>query len=76
MMGSESGIREDGETPDGATLASVAAEIATRDEMDMNRPISPLKPADDATIVDTTGLGIDEVVELIVETLRTRWDAS
>lgn len=38
-------------------------EIIARDEYDMNREVSPLKQAEDAIKVDTTGLSIEEVVE-------------
>ncbi|QYJ87825.1 (d)CMP kinase [Shewanella mesophila] len=40
------------------------AEVIERDERDMNRPVAPLIPAEDALIIDTTAIGIDEVVEL------------
>ncbi len=40
----------------------VQAEIAARDERDRTRPTSPLVPAPDAVIVDTTHKSIDEVV--------------
>ncbi len=43
-------------------LDKVEADIKLRDDRDMNRKNSPLKPALDATIVDTTNLTIDEVV--------------
>jgi cytidylate kinase len=58
-------LAQSGETVDGATLASVAADIAARDKMDSEREISPLKPAGDAILVDTTGLDIDGVVKAI-----------
>ncbi|MFT5126729.1 MAG: cytidylate kinase [Rhodothermales bacterium] len=58
-------LGQSGETVDGATLASVAADIAARDEMDSTRAVSPLKPAEDAVLVDTTGLDIDAVVDTI-----------
>lgn len=38
-------------------------EIITRDEYDSNREVSPLKQAEDAIRIDTTGLSIEEVVE-------------
>jgi cytidylate kinase len=44
---------------------TVAADIARRDAADQGRSDSPLVEADDAVTVDTTGLEIDEVVELI-----------
>ena len=59
-------LAQDGEIPSGADLASVAKAIAERDEMDRNRKISPLKPADDAIMVDTTGLEIEQVLEKIL----------
>ena len=49
------------------TLESVENEIRTRDEKDTSREHSPLRTAEDALHVDTTGKSIDEVVEFIVE---------
>lgn len=51
----------------------VLAELQLRDAQDMNREIDPLRPADDAVIVDTTHLSFDESVQkilLIVEAAR------
>lgn len=41
-------------------------EIRLRDERDMNRTVSPLKRADDAILIDTTSLSIDEVINKIM----------
>lgn len=41
------------------TLAQVEADIAARDKRDAERPISPLKPALDAHLLDTTSLSIE-----------------
>lgn len=41
-------------------------DIAERDAYDMNRDISPLRKADDAIEIDTTGLSIEEVTEQII----------
>ena len=49
------------------TLETVENEIKTRDEKDTSREHSPLRPAEDATRVDTTGKTIDEVVDFIVK---------
>ena len=46
-------------------LPRLAADIAERDTRDSQRTISPLKPADDAIIVDTTKMGITEVIKKI-----------
>ena len=49
---------------------AILAEIKERDERDSTRKIAPLKPADDALIVDTTGLSIEEVVEKLAKFCR------
>jgi cytidylate kinase len=45
-------------------------EVVARDRRDMEREHSPLRRADDAHVVDTTGLAIDEVVARIVRLVR------
>ena len=49
-----------------ADLGEIAAQIKERDERDMTRPVAPLKQADDAVLVDTSDLTIEEVVEKIL----------
>ena len=49
-----------------ADLEAIKAQIRERDERDMNREISPLKQAEDAVLVDTSDMSIDEVVERIL----------
>ena len=56
-----------GEVPEGATVESVAADIARRDEIDSNRPVAPLKPAADAEIIQTDGYTAEEVTELLAK---------
>lgn len=46
--------------------ASVLSEIEERDRRDSQRPVAPLKPADDAVLLDTSDLTLDEVVERLV----------
>ncbi|QYJ95672.1 MULTISPECIES: (d)CMP kinase [Shewanella] len=48
------------------------AEVVERDERDMNRPVAPLVPAEDALVIDTTGIGIDEVVELALSHIKEK----
>ena len=50
-----------------ADLSKVAEEIRIRDERDMNREISPLKQADDAILVDTSDMGVEQVIETIMQ---------
>ena len=54
------------ENDESADIDQIKAQIKERDERDMNRAISPLKQADDAVLVDTSDLTIDEVVERIL----------
>ncbi len=42
-------------------------QIQQRDEEDINRKISPLKPADDSLVIDTSNLSIEEVEEKVTE---------
>jgi GTPase len=51
-------------------VADLQAAIATRDERDASREVAPMRPADDAWLLDTTGLTFDEVVDIIVLRLR------
>lgn len=48
------------------TFESICRDIATRDKNDMERKINPLYKAKDATLVDTTGKSIEEVVNEIL----------
>ncbi len=50
----------------GGDLEEIAQNIAERDRIDSERVDSPLRAAADAIVVDSTGLGIDEVVAEIV----------
>lgn len=45
----------------------IGTELRKRDKQDETRPIAPLRPAKDAMIIDTTLLGIEQVVEEILE---------
>lgn len=45
-------------------------EVELRDRVDSERPVAPLRPADDALIVDTDNLDVDKVVDRIVDQVR------
>jgi cytidylate kinase len=49
---------------------TVAADLARRDALDQGRETSPLTEAPDAFVVDTTGLAVDEIIEIITERLE------
>jgi CMP/dCMP kinase len=51
------------------TLAGLLREILARDARDANREVAPLRPAEDAVRIDTTGLGIEAVVERVLALL-------
>ncbi|GCA65703.1 cytidylate kinase [Mediterraneibacter butyricigenes] len=48
-------------------LDEIEREIIARDERDMNREIAPLKQAEDAILIDSSDLSIEEVTEKILE---------
>ena len=48
-------------------LAQIEADIIARDEQDMNREISPLRKAEDAILLDSSSMTIEEVVENIIK---------
>jgi cytidylate kinase len=57
---------------DAADVDATAADLARRDTLDSSRAIDPLRQADDAIVVDTTGLGIDDVVARLQELLDSK----
>ncbi len=54
------------------SLSALSEEIAERDRRDASRAVAPLKPADDAQLLDTTDLAIDAVVERVMDLVRAR----
>jgi len=48
-----------------SSLETVLTDLKKRDELDINRTISPLKPAEDATIINTENLSLEQVVDKI-----------
>jgi len=62
-------LLEKGETAD---LDKIEADIIERDERDMNRDIAPLKKAEDAVLIDSSDMGIEEVVEAILAVVNEK----
>jgi len=54
----------------GAMLPDLLRDLALRDKRDSERLVSPLKPARDAVILDSTDLGIEEVVDQILQRFK------
>ncbi len=55
-----------------ADVQSVAGELKQRDDRDRRRSEAPLVQAPDAELVDTTGLSLDEVEQLVLKLIRAR----
>ncbi|BAU57254.1 (d)CMP kinase [Halorhodospira halochloris] len=54
------------------SLAVLTEEIAERDRRDASRSVSPLVPAADAQVIDTTGIGVGAVFERVMAVLAER----
>ncbi|MDE2249478.1 MAG: (d)CMP kinase [Pseudomonadota bacterium] len=52
------------------TLGGLQREIEARDSRDASRAVAPLRPAEDALLVDTTGMGIDQVVAKVLAVVQ------
>jgi len=48
---------------------TVASDLARRDALDQGREDSPLREADDAFVIDTSDLSVDQIVDVILEAL-------
>lgn len=53
-------------------LRNLLKEIAQRDQRDQARPVAPLRPAEDAMVVDTTGQPVADVLQRVMDTVRAR----
>lgn len=53
-------------------LAQTRQELETRDARDRSRDMAPLVPASDATVIDTSALGVDEVVTRMLDVIATK----
>lgn len=50
----------------------ILKEITERDERDRNRPVAPLKPAEDALILDSTNMSIEEVFNTAMDYIKSK----
>jgi len=60
------------EKGEAANLASLLDEIVARDDRDMNRSVAPLRPAEDAILIDSTQMDIEEVLEMVHKEAQKR----
>lgn len=56
-----------------ASLPDLVADLRARDEQDANREVSPLKPAADAIMLDTTEMTIEQVSSKVLELAKQRF---
>ncbi len=64
--------KELAEKPDHPTYEEILKDIIQRDHQDMNRETAPLKQADDAVLVDTTKLTLEQSAETIAKIIKER----
>ncbi|KGA07162.1 MAG: hypothetical protein GM48_4225 [actinobacterium acIB-AMD-7] len=64
--------RREGEMSEPVKSEVVEKSLASRDEIDSNRTVSPLAQADDAAVIDSTRLTLDEVTDQIWKWLKQR----
>lgn len=58
------------------SVSRLSRELAERDTRDCERRVAPLRPAEDAVVVDTTALSVDSVVARVLEIVRGRVTAA
>jgi len=58
------------ESGNNANLDQIIEDIRARDDRDMNRAIAPLKPADDAIVIDSTSMSIEAVFDQVQQTAK------
>lgn len=54
-----------------SSVEEILEQLRDRDRRDADRPVAPLKPADDAVRIDTSALTADAVIALLEQTVRT-----
>ena len=66
-------LRQRGQRPDAGQRAREGEALAARDRADATRPVAPLKPANDAVMLDSTQLSLEEQVERVAALARERF---
>ncbi|MDJ0917515.1 MAG: (d)CMP kinase [Woeseiaceae bacterium] len=56
------------------SLAALSRDIEDRDRRDSQRTVAPLKPAEDAHLIDSSDMSIDDVTELVMSWARKTWE--
>lgn len=55
-----------------AKISDILSNIQARDKRDMERTVAPLRPAEDAYVIDSSTIGINEVFQLMVDYINSR----
>ena len=58
--------------PDAPSYEEVLRDLRARDEQDMNREVDPLRPTEDAVIVDSTEMNFEQVVQYILNIVEEK----
>ena len=58
--------------PDAPSYEEVLRDLRARDEQDMNREVDPLRPTEDAVIVDSTEMNFEQVVQYILDIVEEK----
>jgi cytidylate kinase len=62
------------DTDPSVKIEHLLSDIQARDERDSNRSVAPLIPADDALVIDSTNLSIEEVVDQVFNYMQETFD--
>jgi cytidylate kinase len=66
-------LQQRGQSPDAGQRAREGQALEARDRADSTRPVAPLKPADDAVMLDSTQLSLEEQVQRVAALARERF---
>jgi pantoate ligase/cytidylate kinase len=61
-----------GSQEDDSEYTSILEALARRDCIDSSREVSPLRPADDAVVVDTTDMTVEQVLDRVLDLARSQ----
>jgi cytidylate kinase len=65
-------IEERGVAEDSAEAEEIERELRRRDSLDTNRPVAPLRAAEDAIVIQTDGNTLEMTIDLVVDAIRGR----
>lgn len=60
----------------GVSVDKITLDLAARDRADSTRSASPLRPAEDAVIIDTSTIGVEDVVAVVLDVVAARTETT